>query len=222
MAEELALLALDPTTGRHAPGTGSLLNACLAGLLVAELLIDATARAGDQDGTVVLTDRPRPASGTLGAAAEVVAESGPKIKAILSHMDRGLRQHTGAGTWDLAVAGLVAVGVVAPSSGGLRPRHDLLVPAAHHEVVARLQAAAAGDEALDPRTALVLSMTGPAHLLEVVSPQRAGRRHARRRIDQALDDTDLEPVGKIVRKVLADAAAAAAAGAAVTVVGSSG
>jgi hypothetical protein len=53
-------------------------------------------------------------------------------------------------------------------------------------------------------------MTGPAHLLEVVAPDRASRKHARDRIDHALDSTDLESVGKIVRKLLAEAAAAAA------------
>jgi hypothetical protein len=113
LAEELALVALDPDSGRHAVGIGSLLNACLAGLLVAELLLDGTARAGDRDDAVVLTDRPRPAAKALAGAAEIVAEKGPKVKAILSHMNRGLEQHAGAGTWDLAVAGLVQAGIVA-------------------------------------------------------------------------------------------------------------
>jgi hypothetical protein len=210
LAEELALVALDPNSGRPALGTGSLLNACLAGLLVAELLLDGTARAGDRDDAVVLTDRPRPAAKALAGAAEVVAEKGPRVKAILSHMNRGLERHAGAGTWDLALAGLVQAGIVAEARGSLRPHHDLLDPAAQAEVVARLQAAAASDGALDPRTALVLSMTGPAHLLEVVAPHRAGRKHARDRIDHALDSTDLEPFGKIVRKLLAEAAAAGA------------
>ena len=62
---------------------------------------------------------------------------------------------------------------------------------------------------MDPRTALVLNMTGPANLLEVVAPERATRKHARRRIDHGLDGTDLEIYGKTVRKLIADAAAAA-------------
>ncbi len=53
-------------------------------------------------------------------------------------------------------------------------------------------------------------MTGPAYLLEVVAPERHDRRHARDRIDHALDTTDLDPVGKAVRRLLAEAAAAAA------------
>ena len=40
LAEELALIALDPESGRHAFGTRDNLNACLAGLLVAELHLD--------------------------------------------------------------------------------------------------------------------------------------------------------------------------------------
>jgi hypothetical protein len=213
LAEELALVAIDPESGRRAVGTGSLLNACLAGLLVAELLLDGTARSGERDDFVVLADGRRPEDPCLAAAAEVVAEAGPKIKAILSHMDRGLRSHAGAGTWDLAVAGLVGAGILGPSEGTLRPRHDVLDSGAHDEVVIRLQAAAAGDDPLDARTAVLLSMTGPAHLLEVVAPGRAGRKHARDRIDHALDTTDLKAVGKLVRKVLAEAAATAGAGA---------
>ena len=37
LAEQLALVALDAESGRHALGTRTHLNACLAGLLVAEL-----------------------------------------------------------------------------------------------------------------------------------------------------------------------------------------
>ena len=63
--------------------------------------------------------------------------------------------------------------------------------------------------------------TGSARLLEVVAPERGARRHARDRIDHALDSTDLEPVGDLVRRLIAEAEAAAAMSAA-TVVASSG
>ncbi len=89
-------------------------------------------------------------------------------------------------------------------------------------IVERLRAAAATDDVLDARTALVLSMTGPARLLEVVAPERGGRRHARDRIDHALDSTDLEPVGDVVRRLIAEAEAAAAIGAAAVVASSGG
>ena len=193
LAEELALVAIDPGSGRHAFGTRDNLNACLAGLLVAELHLE---------------DRPR--SPVLDAAKEVLDEAGPKPKAVLSAMSRGLERRLDTGTWDTIVGGLVAAGVVSPAEGVLRPSHRLLDAAARDAIVDRLRSAAASDEPMDVRTAVVLSMTGPAQLLEVVAPARAGRKHARRRIDHALDASELGPVAESVRKVLADAAAAAA------------
>ena len=53
-------------------------------------------------------------------------------------------------------------------------------------------------------------MTGPAHLLEVVAPERGARRHARRRIDHALDGHPFQPIVKAVRRLIADSEAAAA------------
>ena len=139
-----------------------------------------------------------------------MADKGPRIKAILSGMDRGLEQQIGTGTWDTAVAGLVAAGILGPAEGRVRPKHAVLDPAAGEAAVARLQAAARGEGDAGLRTALLLSMTGPAHLLEVVAPERSGRREARRRIDHALDGTDLGSIGKLVRKVISEAEAAAA------------
>ncbi|MGH9002598.1 MAG: GPP34 family phosphoprotein [Acidimicrobiia bacterium] len=219
--EELALVAVNPESGRHALGVREPLNASLAGLLVAELLLEGIAEpAPDRDDAVVLTDRPAPASAVLAAVARVVADRGPKIKAILSHMNRGLEKQLGTGTWSSAVAGLADAGVLAPASGALRPQRNLLDPAARDAVVERLRAAAGHDDPLDPRTAVLLSMTGPAWLLEVVAPERRTRRHARQRIDHALDSTDLQAVGKIVRRVIAEAETMAGAMVATTVVAS--
>jgi hypothetical protein len=194
LAEELALIALDPDSGRPAVGIRDNLNACLAGLLVAELHLED-----------------RPASSLLDAAGEVSEQAGPKMKAVLSAMSRGLDRRLGSGTWDAVIAGLVEAGVVAPTSGGLRHRNEVLDRSAREAIVERLRAAAAGDGQLDVRTALLLSMTGPAQLLELVAPERSGRRHARQRIDHALDGTFSEPIAESVRAVLADAAAAVAA-----------
>jgi Golgi phosphoprotein 3 (GPP34) len=198
LAEELALIALDPDSGRHALGTRDNLNACLAGLLIADLQLDD-----------------RPESPLLSAAAEVFADVGPKPKAVLSAMSRGLDRRLGMGTWDAVIAGLVDAGAVAPSSGGLRPRHDVIDRAGREAIVSRLRLAASGDDPLDVRTAVLLSMIGPAQLLELVAPDRAGRKHARRRVDHALDATSLQPVAESVRKTLADAVAAVAASVAV-------
>ncbi len=212
LAEELALVAVNPDTGRHAAGGRSRLNACLAGLLVAELVLDGAVAPGERTGQVVATNRKPPGSPTLAAAARVVAEKAPKLKAGLQHMSRGLEAQLGLGTWDLIVAGLVAAGALAPTEGSIRPRNVVADARSRDAVIVRLRSAAAGDGALDLRTALVLNMTGPAKLLEVVAPERGSRRHARRRIDHGLDGTDLEIVGKTVRKLIAEGEAAATGG----------
>jgi hypothetical protein len=124
-------------------------------------------------------------------------------------MDRGLSNRLGFGTWDAIVSGLVEAGVLGETRGGVRPHNDVLQPFVRDATVAALSVAAAGDSALDPRIAALLSMTGPAHLLEVVAPNRSSRRHARDRIDHAVDGSSLESVGKAVRSVISDAAAAA-------------
>lgn len=215
LAEELALVALHSESGRHSLGTRDQLNACLAGLLVAELVLDGAAAPGDGKSTVVLTDRVASRSPLLSAASDVIAAEGPKIKAVLSHMSRGLHEHVGTGTWEAVMGELVRSGVVAPAESRVRPRHELTDPTVRNAIVDRLQIAAAGDDPLDVRTALVLSMTGPANLLEVVAPDRGIRKHARKRIDHALDASHLRPIGEVVRRLLAEAAAAAAAAATV-------
>jgi hypothetical protein len=194
LAEQLALVALDPDSGRAAMGTRDNLNACLAGLLVAELHLED-----------------RPASPLLDAAGEVFDQAGPKMKAVLSAMSRGLDRRLGLGTWDAVIAGLVDAGAVAPTSGGLRPRNEVLDRSGREAIVERLRAATAGDDRLDVHTALLLSMTGPAQLLELVAPERSDRHHARQRIDHALDGTFSQPIADSVRAVIADAAAAVAA-----------
>ena len=64
------------------------------------------------------------------ATADVVAVRGPKLKAVMSSMDRSLGKRLGTGTWDSVVGTLVASGIVAPADGSLRPRHAVLDPAA--------------------------------------------------------------------------------------------
>lgn len=208
LAEELALVAIDPSSGRHALGLRSELNACLAGLLVAELLLDGVVEIGGKVDRVVVTGAAEPSTKILAAATAVVIERGPKIKAILSHMDRGLAQHLGTGTWDSVVSGLVEAGVLSATRRTVRSRNDVLQPFVRTATVAALRVAAAGDSALDLRAAALLSMTGPAHLLEVVAPNRSGRRQARHRIDHTLDGTTLESMGKIVRRLISDNSAA--------------
>ena len=216
LAEELALVALKPESGRHQIGTGDALNACLAGLLVAELLLYGSVGPGDKDDRIVaVPGREVPGPPALVAALEVVAEKGPKMKGVLSHMSRGLEKRLEMSTQEAVFSGLARAGIVGDSTGGLLPKRPVLDRGAWDKVVERLRAAARSDGPLEPRTALVLSMTGPAHLLEVVAPDRRGRKHARTRIDHALDGSDLEPVGKIVRRLIQEATEAAAATAAI-------
>jgi Golgi phosphoprotein 3 (GPP34) len=222
LAEELALVALHPSSGRHALGLRSELNACLAGLLVAELVLDGVIEIGDKEDRVVVTGRSEPKTKLLAAATAVVIERGPKIKAILSHMDRGVSHRLDLGTWDATISGLVDAGVLEAARGGMRPHNKVLQPFVRDATVAALRVAAAGDATLDPRTALLLSMTGPAHLLEVVAPNRSTRRHARDRIDNALASTPLESVGRIVRRLISDAASAAVAGGVAASIGATG
>ncbi|MDP9074273.1 MAG: GPP34 family phosphoprotein [Actinomycetota bacterium] len=211
LAEQLALVAISEDSGHPRSSTGSRLNACLAGLLVAELALEGAVRPGDRGDAVVPSDPDRSLSPTLAAAARVVADKGPRIKAILSHMDRGLTREIGLGTWDAAVGGLVAAGVMTVVPGRLHPRYDIADPIRRDDIVGRLQAAAASDTPLDARTAVVLAMTGPAYLLEVVAPERGARRHARARIGQPLGGT-FEAIRRTVVKLIAEAEAAAVAG----------
>jgi hypothetical protein len=183
--------------------------------LIAELVLDGVIEIGDKGDKgdrVVVTGKAEPKSPILAAATAVVIERGPKIKAVLSHMDKGLSHRLGLGTWDAVVKGLADAGVVAATRGAVRPRNKVLQAFVRDATVAALRVAADGDTALDPPIAALLSMSGPAHLLEVVAPNRPTRRHARDRIDTALDGTPLEPIGKIVRRLISDAASSAAAG----------
>ena len=223
LAEELALAAIKPDSGRHQIGTGAALNACLAGLLVAELLLDGSVGPGDKDDRIVaVPGREAPGSPALAAGLEVVTERGPKMKAVLSHMSRGLEKRLGMSTQEAVFSGLAGAGIVGASTGGLLPKRPVLDRGAWDAVVDRRRAAARSDGPLDPRTALVLSMTGPAHLLEVVAPERSTRKHARQRIDHALDGSDLEPVGKIVRRLIQEATEVAAATAVIGGAGAAG
>ena len=212
LAEELALVAIAPSSGRHALGLRSELNACLAGLLVVDLLLDGVVEIGDKADRVVVAGNAEPSTKILAAATAVVIDRGPKIKAILSHMDRGLTHHLGAGTWDSVVSSLVDAGVLSATHGAVRSRNDVLQPFVRDATLAALRVAAAGNSVLDQRIAALLSMAGPAHLLEVVAPNKAERRQARDRIDHVLDGTPLESIGKIVRRLISENNAAAASG----------
>jgi hypothetical protein len=218
LAEELALVAINPSSGRHALGLRSELNACLAGLLLAELVLDGVVEVGGAKmDRVVVSGKAEPKTKLLAAATAVVIDRGPKIKAILSHMDKGLSRRLDLGTWDAVVSSLVDEGVLSATRGAVRRRNNLIQNFVRDASLASLRVAVAADSALDTRTAAVLSMTGPAHLLEVIAPKRPTRHQARERIDHALDGTPIESIGKIVRRLISEANSAAAGSVAASV-----
>jgi hypothetical protein len=187
----------------------SQLNACIAGLLVGELVLKGIAVSNKAPDGVILTREPPPTSAMLSTAARLVKFKGPKIGRILSHMDRGLHHHLGTGSWETALAGLVDGRILGQEGGTLRPHYSLLEWDTRDSAIARLRDAAAGSGPIDPRIGLLLSMIGPAHLLEQIAPDRDTRGHARQRIDHALDGTVFEPIGKVVRKLISENASAA-------------
>jgi Golgi phosphoprotein 3 (GPP34) len=220
LAEELAFLAINPSSGRHGLGLRSELNACLGGLVLAELVLDGVVEVGGAKADrLVVTGKVDPKTKLLAAATAVVIDKGPKIKAILSHMDKGLSRLLGTGTWDSIVSSLVDEGALSATHGVIRPRNDVIQLFVRDATLASLRVAVGGDAPLDSRTAALLSMTGPAHLLEVVAANRSARRQERDRIDHALDGTPLESIGKIVRRLISDANSAAAGSVAATATG---
>jgi hypothetical protein len=128
-------------------------------------------------------------------------------------MDRGLARRTNTGTWDAVMSALMRDGVVTEHDGPRRPRYELAELGVRDGIVELLRTAAASDEALEPDGALLLAMTWPARLFEVVAPDRRDRRHARERIDHALDGIDHDALGSVTRRLVAEATVAAAGGA---------
>ena len=74
LAEELALAALSSDTGRAKTGTRTELNACPAGLIAGEVLLDGVLQRGYcNDCVVPKPGGPVPGSPALAAATEIAA-----------------------------------------------------------------------------------------------------------------------------------------------------
>lgn len=212
IAEELVLAALDPERGRPVNSAASVLPVCLCGALVAELALADLVRL---EGRRFMAVGEPPPSGLLREIHQLVAAGLARRASVqLRRLDRQVGR-----AWARLVDGLVDQRVVGRDPRGLFQvtafpvrRTDLRT-----EVVERLRVAAAGSGPLEPRTAVLLSLVGPARLLEVVADKPRG--HAKQRIAEA---TELTPVTEVVKKVIAEAAAAAAAGAAVVIASSGG
>jgi len=209
IAEELLLLGLDPVRGT-VRATRQYLVVCLSGALVAELALTG---AVELSGGRFCATGPAPADPLLarvhGLLSPTTARRAPGQ---LRRLDRAL-----GGVWSELVDGLIEQGVLGRRRDRVLfwsvVRHPVLRPEARDEPVRRVQQAAAGDGYLEPRTAVLLALAGPARLLEVVAPVRADRRHAKQRIGAAAEST---PVAPVVKKVISEMQAAAGAAAAVS------
>lgn len=206
IAEELLLLGLDPVRGRPL-ATRQYLVVCLTGALVGEL---ALAGSVELSGGRFCAVGPAPADPLLGRVhAQLGQRTVRRAPGQLRRMDRAL-----GGAWSQLVDRLVERGVLGRRRDRVLlwsvTRHPVLRPDTRDEPLRRVRVAATGDGYLDPRTAVLLALSGPARLLEVVAPERADRRHAKRRIATA---TELTPVAPVVKKVIAEMQAAAGAAA---------
>jgi len=209
LAEEFVLLALDPD-GAVARGSTNQPSAAIGvtGALVAELALDG--HLDLTDGRIRLTGT-RPADPLLAQALDNVApHEGGKLKSRL-----GSIKHAG---WSEVVDAMVASGTLGRQKEALRPtRHPVRDPAAHAALLARVRAAATSDEPLDARTAVLLALSGPCQMLEVVAPTRADRATAKERIAHAAEQV---PAADAVKHVIEATQAAIIASTAVVVVGS--
>jgi hypothetical protein len=205
LAEELLLAALDPERGTVVNSAGQALRVGLSGTLIAELGLSGALVVQDRRFTVT---GPPPVDPLLRSVHEFLAgRSGRRSRDQVRRLDRAV-----GCVWSRVVDRLVAERVL-----GRRRDRVLFVPVTRHPVLRselrqavleRVRAAAAGDGPIDARTAVLLSLSGPCRLLEVVAPDRSTRRHARLRIEQA---TDLTPVTPAVKAVIAEMQAAATA-----------
>lgn len=206
IAEELVLLALDPD-GTLARGqtTQPSVATGVTGALVAELALAEHVNLGD--GRIRLTGT-RPHHPLLAQALDNLApHEGKKLKSRL-----GAVKHAG---WSEVVESMIANGAIGHEKALLRPtRHPVADPGQHAQLLARLQQAATTDVDLDDRTAVLLALSGPCQLLEVVAPERSDRPEAKRRIAAAADRVPAAGAVKHVidsvnAAVIATAAAAA-------------
>jgi Golgi phosphoprotein 3 (GPP34) len=239
IAEELLLLALNPHTGRMRIDAQPGLPVALAGALIGELglegaldvqgrrfiatgarpphpLLAAAQQALTEPQGKTCTDQLRRLDRRVGKLCPlpVGVPAGLAQPAGRSFTDQLRRLDGRGGLWPLLIDGLVAQGVLGRRRDRILlvgvTRHPVLRPAVREEVLHRVQAAATGDGALEPRTAVLLALSAPAGLLKVVAPQPAGRDHAQRRISTA---AQLVPAAAVVQQVLAQMRAAAASAA---------
>ena len=179
VAEHFVLLALDPD-GSPARGHGNqtAVKIGVTGALIIELM---------QQGHLALDDGRIRQTGTLpnhpllAQTLDNVGQfEGKKLKTRIGRV-----KHCG---WSEVVDMMIGDGVLGRVKTALHPTdHPVLRPEVRQDLLDRVRAAAIGDGPLDDRTAALLALAGPSRLLEVVAPDRADRKKAKRRIAEAAD-----------------------------------
>ena len=203
LAEQFVLLALD-TEGTVARGTTNQPNAALGvtGALIAELARDGHVDLAE--GRIRLTGT-IPTDPLLAQTLENLRpHEGKKLKSRLTAI-----KHSG---WSEVVDAMVIAGVLGREKEPLHPtRNPVTDPVAHAALLAEVRAAATGDGPLRERDAVLLALAGPCQMLEVVAPDRADRKQAKRRIAHASEQVEATDAVKRAIDAVATATTAAVA-----------
>jgi Golgi phosphoprotein 3 GPP34 len=179
LAEEFVLLAL---TSAGVPARGYINHADTAVGVTGALLTELS-QGGHLDligGRIHLTGT-RPSHPLLLQVLDNVSpHEGRELKRRLSNI-----KHSG---WSEVVDLMIEQGKLGREQHPLQPtRHPVLCFAKQTEILDRVRAAASSVGSMDDRTAALLALAGPCQLLEVVAPDRADRKLAKKRIKEAAE-----------------------------------
>ncbi|MFN8040894.1 MAG: GPP34 family phosphoprotein [Acidimicrobiales bacterium] len=202
LAEQLALVVIDPDSGRPEVPTKDGLLRGLIELLLGQLVLDGHLEVAGEE--LVVSKHTRPDTTLLVSVIEVVQEHGPGAKPVIVRLYRGIGQHRSHGTWDAVVERLVANQEIEPGKGFLHEHHLVDDLEGRSQVVDRLRTALTGDGVLDPETALLAHAAGWAGLVKhlVDDDERSA---AEQRAEHALEGSPVEALSHLVRRYGEDA-----------------
>lgn len=224
VTRDLALLLLDPRTGRRLPGS-TFWRTGLAGAAVSDLLLGERIRLSGRDEPGVKVGRLVPVIGgtALPPAWQRVVElaDGRKPKDAIGRVAGGLRP-TSDSLWQEVLDRLHRQEVLVREEErvlGIMPRERVrfLQPEVREEVIRRLEATLDGSLPVTDRTATAVGIVAALGLLPRMLPAREKRWLKR----QAKVVSDGNPGGEAVRKAIAEVQAALAASAAASVAATS-
>ncbi len=225
VTRDLALLLVDPRTGRRLQGA-SYWKTGLAGAAMSDLLLGERLRLTGPGEPGVKAGRLAPVIGgtALSPAWQRVADQsdGRRPKDAISRIAGG-RRPSGEALWDEILDRLQRQEVLAREEERIlglirRERIRIIEPEVREEVVHRLDATLEGSLPISDRTATVVGILAALGLLPRVLPARDKRWLKR----QAKVVADGNPGAEAVRKAIAEIQAALAASAAVASVAATG